>query len=84
MVWSHYVRQKMSGDINHTLTRSGADRNADQRTWLLGSRPYLPKKWTDEDESVYNSHQEREQYAQRIADAALPTDSPPAQVRDCG
>lgn len=57
--------------INCTLARPGADRNADQHTWPLGSRLYLPKKWTGEDESVYDSQHEREQYAQRRADAAI-------------
>lgn len=57
--------------INCTLARPGADRNADQHTWPLGSRLYLPKEWTGEDESVYDSQHEREQYAQRRADAAI-------------
>jgi len=58
--------------INCTLARPGADRNADQRTWPLGSHLYLPKEWTGEDELVYDNQQEREQYAQRREDAAIP------------
>ncbi len=58
--------------INRILARLGADRNADQCNWPVDSWLYLPKEWTGEDESVYDSQHEREQYAQRRADAAMP------------
>lgn len=58
--------------INCTLARPGDIRNADQVTWLLGSRLYLPKEWAGEDDSVYDDQAERERYAQLRADAAIP------------
>ncbi|QSG13380.1 SRSO17 transposase [Halapricum desulfuricans] len=58
--------------INCTLASPGQHRNSDQVTWPLGSRLYLPKEWTDEDDSVYENQQEKEQYAQLREDAEIP------------
>ena len=60
--------------VNCTLARPGDHRNADQVTWPLGMRLYLPKKWTGEDESIYDDQHDREDYARRRGEAALPAD----------
>ena len=58
--------------INCTIARPGEYHNADQVTWPLGSRLYLPKEWTGEDASVYDDQQEQERYARLREDAGLP------------
>lgn len=60
--------------INCTLARPGERCNADQVTWPLGSRLYVPKEWTGEDDSVYDDQHERERYAQLQEDAGIPDD----------
>jgi SRSO17 transposase len=54
--------------------RAGERCNADQVTWPLGSRLYVPKEWTGEDDSVYDDQHERERYAQLQEDAGIPDD----------
>ena len=58
--------------VNCTLARPGERQNADQRTWSLGMRLFLSEKWTDDDEADYENQQEREYYAQRRKDTAVP------------
>lgn len=58
--------------VNCTLARPGEHRNADQVTWPLSMRLYLPKKWIGEDESVYDDQYERADYARRREEAAIP------------
>ncbi len=58
--------------VNCTLARPGERQNADQLTWPLGMRLFLPKKWTGADDADYDSPQERDRFAQRREDAAIP------------
>lgn len=58
--------------INLTLASPGHHRNADQVSWPLGMRLYLPKKWAGTDAAVYDSQHEQQQYAERRENAAIP------------
>jgi SRSO17 transposase len=58
--------------VNLTLASPGQHRNADQVSWPLGMRLYLPKKWIGHDQSVYDSTHEQQQYADRRDNAAIP------------
>lgn len=60
--------------INLTLASPGQHRNADQVSWPLGMRLYTPKKWVEDDSSIYDSSQEQQQYAERREDAGIPDD----------
>lgn len=58
--------------VNLTLASPGQHRNADQVSWPLGMRLYLPKKWVGNDPSVYETQHEQQQYAERRNNAAIP------------
>lgn len=60
--------------INLTLASPGQHRNADQVSWPLGMRLYTPKKWVEDDSSIYDSPQEQQQYAERRENAGIPDD----------
>ncbi|SIS16161.1 IS701 family transposase [Natronorubrum thiooxidans] len=60
--------------VNCTLARPGERQNADQLTWPLGMRLFLSQKWTGDDDADYESQQERERYAQRRKNTAVPAD----------
>ena len=60
--------------VNCTLASPGARQNADQLTWPLGMRLFLPKKWTGAPDAEYDDQHERERFAQRREDANLPDD----------
>jgi SRSO17 transposase len=60
--------------VNLTLASPGQHRNADQVSWPLGMRLYMPKKWVGHDSSVYDSTQEQKQYAERRDDAGISDD----------
>lgn len=49
--------------LNLTLAVPGERYNADQVTWPMGMQLYLPKKWGGDDDSVYDSDEQRERYA---------------------
>jgi len=61
--------------INLTLASPGQHCNADQVSWPLGMRLYLPKKWVGHDRSVYDDSHEQHQYADRREEVALPDDT---------
>jgi len=58
--------------INCTLAQPGQYRNSDQVTWPLGSRLYLPKEWTGEDDSVYDDQHQQQRYTQLREDVEIP------------
>ena len=61
--------------VNCTLAKPGERQNADQLTWPLGMRLFLSQKWTGDDDADYESQQERERYAQRRKNTAVPADT---------
>jgi SRSO17 transposase len=58
--------------VNLTLAVPGERSNADQVTWPMGMQLYLPKKWGAEDDSVYESAEERERYARLREETGIP------------
>lgn len=58
--------------VNLTLVTPGQQHNADQITWPMGIRLYLPKNWTGDDPSVYHNQEEEEWYARLLSEAGIP------------
>lgn len=58
--------------VNLTLAVAGKPSNADQLTWPMGMQLFLPKKWAGDDDSVYDSPEERERYARLRQEAGIP------------
>ena len=58
--------------VNCTLAKPGVRHNADQLTWPIGMRLFLPKQWTDVPDAEFEDQHEREMFAQRRKDANIP------------
>jgi SRSO17 transposase len=60
--------------VNLTLANPGDQRNADQVSWPLGMRLFLPRKWVSTAPSVYDTENQQQQYAERREEAGIPDD----------
>jgi SRSO17 transposase len=58
--------------VNLTLANPGDQRNADQVSWPLGMRLFLPRKWVSTAPSVYDTEHQQQQYAERREEAGIP------------